>query len=454
MGSSLVRNRSSYALLLVLFVLHGSCKKSWLDAKTDKNLSVPSTLNDFQTLLDNTDVMNAYSCGIGEIGSDGHFVTPLSLSRESDPEQNAYTWQHDRPVINSLDWNIPYKRIAYCNLVLEGLSRLSPDNAGDQQWWNALKGAALFQRGRSFFELAQVFSPACTSPLAGSRYGIPLRLTSDINEPSIRSTVSETYARVIADLQAASNLLPAKVTYKTRVSRPAALAQLARVYLAMELYDSAYSYASNCLQSGNTLLNYNDYDALPGDYRIPRFNDEVLFHATLVNWGNIAKEAIVDSALYVLYDSNDLRRSIFFDSLGKFRGSYNGGQLLFSGLAVDELYLIRAECSARRGDAVAAINDVDTLLKKRYRSGFFTPLPVPGAKEALTIVLRERRKELLLRGLRWTDLRRLNNDPAYALTITRVVGNKTYTLEPGSYRYTFPIPDDIIQITGMEQNPH
>lgn len=457
MRSGFVRNICAYALLLALSVWHGGCKKHWLDAKTDKNLSVPSTLSDFQGLLDNTEVMNTYSCGIGEIGSDGHSVKPSVWQYQSDQERNAYTWTHDRPVISSPDWNAPYKRIAYCNLVLEGLERLHPDNAGDQQWWNALKGGALFQRGRTFFELAQVFSPAYTSQAATGRRGIPLRLTSDVNEPSIRSSINETYARVISDLMTASDLLPEKAAYKTRASRPAALAQLARVYLAMELYDLAYDYANSSLRLNSSLMNYNT-DTLPlvNEYRIPRFNNEVLFHATLVNWSIITKEAMVDSSQFALYDTSDIRRQVFFKCAAyiEFKGSYYGDQLLFSGLATDEMYLVRAECSARRGDTAAAMADLRTLLAKRYRGGLFTLPAVAGAKEALDLVLRERRKELLFRGLRWMDLRRLNNDPAYRQDISHVTDTwPPYILRWDSYRYTFPIPDDIIQATGMEQNP-
>src|SRR4051794_5490712 len=98
------------------------------------------------------------------------------------------------------------------------------------------------------------------------------------------------------------------------------------------------------------------------------------------------------------------------------------------------------------------MEDVNVLLGQRYRKGF-VPLVAANAKQALAIVLQERRKELLFRGLRWTDLRRLSHDIDYAQTITRVIDGTTYTLEPNSFRYTFPIPDDIIQITGIAQNP-
>ena len=44
-------------LLLMLFSLI-SCKKDWLDAKTNKSQDIPTTVEDFQAILDNTGVMN------------------------------------------------------------------------------------------------------------------------------------------------------------------------------------------------------------------------------------------------------------------------------------------------------------------------------------------------------------------------------------------------------------
>jgi hypothetical protein len=398
--------------------------------------------------------MNENSCGIGEIGSDGHLVIPLYWPYEGDQEHNAYTWAHSRPIINSTDWNAPYQRVAYCNQVLEGLDKINPDNGSDRDWWNALKGNALFQRARSFFELAQVYAPPYTVAVSPGNWGIPLRLGTDINVPSVRSTVHQTYDQVIADLMAAKDLLPQTPLYKTRPSRPAALALLARVYLAMEAYGPAYMYADSCLQQTNGLLDYNALKS-SDPFPVPLFNDEVIFHSTLVKWGNIIFDTMIDSSLYALYDAGDLRRSVYFNCTSStilFKGSYYHGFILFSGLATDELYLIHAECNARMGRTTAAMNDINMLLAKRYKTGGFVPMVAVDSADALSKVLQERRKELLLRGLRWTDLRRLNRDPAYATTISHAAGGITYVLPPASV-YTFPIPDDIIQLSGIAQNP-
>lgn len=72
--------------------------------------------------------------------------------------------------------------------------------------------------------------------------------------------------------------------------------------------------------------------------------------------------------------------------------------------------------------------------------------------EALNIILKERRKELLIRGLRWSDLKRYNRGGAN-ITLTRTVNGQTYTLSPNDLRYAVAIPEDIITLTGMPQNP-
>lgn len=66
-------------------------------------------------------------------------------------------------------------------------------------------------------------------------------------------------------------------------------------------------------------------------------------------------------------------------------------------------------------------------------------------------ILEERRKELILRGVRWGDIKRLNViEPTIALT--RTVGNEMYQILPNSPRYALPIPNDEIVMSGIEQN--
>src|SRR5690606_30895101 len=117
----------------------------------------------------------------------------------------------------------------------------------------------------------------------------------------------------------------------------------------------------------------------------------------------------------------DLRKTLYFQKNGddsySFKGSYDGSAAFFIGLATDELYLIRAECSARSGNVADAMKDLNHLLEMRIKKDVFVPLLASNSESALDIILLERKKELLFRGTRWSDLRRLNNDPERMITI-------------------------------------
>jgi hypothetical protein len=126
---------------------------------------------------------------------------------------------------------------------------------------------------------------------------------------------------------------------------------------------------------------------------------------------------------------------------------------MFSGIANDEVYLNRAEARVRNGNVNGALEDINALLVKRWRTGTFTPIIETNAAALLNIILAERRKELLFRGNRWTDLRRLNKDVNLSKTLSRALNGIEYTLPPNDERYVYPIPFQEISISGIVQNP-
>jgi len=266
---------------------------------------------------------------------------------------------------------------------------------------------------------------------------------------------------VLQDLQDASALLPVALDIDERnhPCRPAAFAMLARVYLGMRDYTHAGMYADSCLRLYDTLVDYNSVNTtsfLP----FGRLNMETLYQGKLLSASNVLKAAVagcmVDTILYRSYATGDLRRDAFFaiNTLGYpvIKGSYNGGIFPFGGVAIDEVYLIRAECLARMGETAIAMNWLNRLLQKRWKAGQYIPVTAASAGAALEIILAERRKELPFRGLRWSDLRRLNKEGA-TITLNRFVNGMHYQLQPNSPLYVLPIPPDVIALSGMQQNP-
>jgi hypothetical protein len=458
-------SRVCVIVLLLTGIMIVSCSKStFLDKKPNTTLVVPSTLADFQALLDNTAVMGQIPV-LGEISADNFYAGNNSWPTLDVPERNAYVWAADiyggQGQIQ--DWDVPYQQVFYANVVLDGLPGVQVDSSNITQW-NTIKGAALFTRAFAFYNLAQLFAPAYDSATAGTDPGIPLRLTADINAVSVRSTVQQTYDRILYDLHIAEILLPSVVPYynRNRPSLAAAQALLARAYLSMRNYMQAQSSADSCLQTyPNSLMDYNPLDPT-SIYPVSKFNSETLYQGNLLTYtqilaGNFYPQCVIDSVLYQSYAPNDLRRVIFYrtTSAGSpyLKGSYNGGAYPFGGLATDETYLIRAEGRARSGDMNGAMDDLNTLLKTRWRAGTFTVFTASSPTEALDTILLERRKELPFRGLRWTDLRRLNKE-GYNITVTRNLSGQYYYLKPTDIKlYTLPIPPDVISFSGMPQNP-
>lgn len=435
-----------YISIALLFAL-GACEKDWLDKKPDISLVVPTSLTDLQALLDNTQQsFNRGGCFLGEVGADNYYLETTGYQSLGQLVRNAYIWLPDvyDNVPTVADWSNGYIAIYYSNTVLEAIN--SNDAFTDLDLYNNVLGSALFYKAFAYYDMAQVFTKLFDPETADADLGLVLRNSSDINDNPARSSVMETYQEIIDNAKRASSLLPITPLYKTRPSKPSALALLARTYLSMRDYDNAFLYADSCLMFYNKLINYQELNP-NSSTPLMQFNDEVIFHSstTLIPSLFNTTNAVVDSLLYNSYDDNDIRKIIFFRigtlDLPRIFGSYNGSSasLLFNGLATDEVYLIRAEANCRKGNYNEALLDLNHLLENRYRSNF-DKIEASSQDEALDIILSERQKELIFRGLRWTDLKRLNTEEKYRKTVVRHLNGNTYTLDPGDNKYVYPIP--------------
>lgn len=443
------------AVLCLLLLMQTACKK-FLDVKPDAKLAVPQTVQDVQALVDQYPTMNASFPNMAAESDDDFYMKDAYFNGSQVSIQKTYTW--DKDAYNETGWGNLYKMVLSANLGLETLRKIDI-SSGIPAGYDQAKGSAYFFRGLAFYQLAQFYAKPYNAATEAATPGIPLRMNSDVNTPNIRNNMQETYDQVVSDLLQALLYLPNIGNPVSRPSRAACFALLADVYLTMGRYNKTRTMADSALMIKNNLLDYNSLNPAL-DIPFTQFNAEVVFAATLSGASRLnPTNLIVDSLLFLAYGQYDLRRTLFFKNLGTaqgygFKGSYDAtpyGQL-FSGIAVDELYLLRAEAAARSGDKDAAIADINTLLLKRYKTGFFTPLTAATPTDALNQVLLERRKELVGRSRRWMDLRRFSYDPAFAKTLFRKVNGTIYELPPGDKRYTFYIPLNVVALTGMEQN--
>ncbi|MDR6786473.1 hypothetical protein ABIE26_005340 [Pedobacter africanus] len=458
-----MKNHISIAILaLTTLSCITACKEEFLEVKQNQSLVIPATIADYQGLMDNKTIMNNNACSeLAIIGSDEYSVSDAVWAALPNPYQkNGYIWAKDVYEGNALEeWNNAYWRILYANTAADGAANIKPA-AAQQAEYNNLKGSAMFHRAFNFYQLAQVFCKPYNVATAPSDPGIPIRLEADINLPSKRGTVAQTYGQIIKDLTTAAELLPQPALFKSRPSKAAAYAMLAKTFLMMGDYGKAADYASQSLSLHSTLNDLNTFN-LSNRFTFPtdaELNPEILFATGISGIAILTVTRInIPASLVNSYQSTDLRKQAYFfnNTDGRIlpKGSYKGATTCFTGLATDEVWLILAESLARTGQVPKAMETLNTLRKTRYNKTGYADLITTDATTALNHILTERKKELLLRGTRWEDLRRLNKEPDYATTLTRIVNGTTYTLPPNDSRYTWPIPDNEIALSNFQQNP-
>lgn len=437
-------------IFFIFLILFTSCEQ-YLDMKPRSNMVVPSTLDDLEQLLNYSTVVTN-NTDLSELQADDfYFDTNYWLGLQNQVTKNTYIWTKDiyGTTESNRTWDLLYSKVFYANAVLDGLTKLER-TAKNGLRYDQIKGEALFLKAEAIYVLSQLFAPVYNQETAITDLGIPIPMTADVNEKIERPNMQYTFAFIINSLLEAEQLLKSTADF-SRPSKSAVNALLARGYLYMGDYEQAGKYADYSLRDFNDLVDLNVVSKR--DYR-----QTLLFRSIgLTNdfYNSIRRTTVIDSALMNSYTIGDLRRTYFFEDIGQskyVKKDYHSlGIVIFYGFDSDEQYLIRAECYARAGETQKALADLNYLLQHRFETAEFVPYASTNKEEVLQWVLEERRKELVFRGLRWSDLKRLNRE-GYAISLERNLGGEVYTLPAGDKRWVFPIPSDEIKITGIPQN--
>ncbi|SMC54741.1 SusD family protein [Pedobacter nyackensis] len=453
-------------MLLAICCSYGCTKK--LDLKPNTAIVLPETIADFEKIL-SYDYMNV-TPGFLQVSADDYFIPSLQdwQSTFLVTTRSAAIWDKDiyHGERTTLDWNIPFQNIFYCNSILDVIKSKNIDADLELK---RIKGWALFTRAYSYYNLVSIFSKGFDETTASTDLGLPLRLSSGVDVILQRSTVKETYDQILADLNEAGELLQKDINLdkRTRPSKAAVYAMLARVYLGMRKYDEAGLNAEKALSIYSKLTDYTTLSKTSTN----AFNfksDEIIYYTRLD--GSYSEFTIssqsttygVNPDIINLYSPNDLRFPIYFqkNSLGNYNTkpiNSGGAVQSFTGLGTDELFLIKAECLARKGQTQPSMDVLNQLISTRWGATATVPskpyqnITATSPENALDQVLLERRKSLIWRSVRWTDLKRLNLE-GRNITITRNVAGTIYSLEPNNPRYVLPIPNDEIAQSGIQQN--
>lgn len=367
-----------------------------------------------------------------------------------------------------------YQAINELNQVIAGIDNVEGDDAEK----NSVKGEAYFLRALSYHDLHRVYSYEPGREVNGFNLGVILRTepVTNVTESDLRerSTNVEGYELMVSDLENAIALLPATVgDFPYRPNKATAQALLARVNLyrgdwagAIAAADAALAGTTAVLTSGDDYL--NSWAMVPH----PESLLEIELRPNVGDWNSVdgVNESMksmtqpedggqfvvgLSPDLVAAYEEGDIRTELYdstsvggqeqFMSL-KWPGSRDG--IFMDNLPVirySEVLLIRAEAKAHSGDAAGARTDLNTFRAARGLGEVSGSL---AGSALVDSILDERRKEFVLEGHRFFDLKRLGRD------ISKPDRASLDELPYDNYRVLAPIPFAEIRLNeNLTQNP-
>ncbi|SFH51158.1 RagB/SusD family nutrient uptake outer membrane protein [Pedobacter insulae] len=424
--------------LLIILTANVSCEK-FLAEKPKKSILVPQSKEDVRYLLDYYTTLNENPL-LNFTLSDDWITTTPNWEGLNPWFQNSYLWKEEifAHGERSTDFSRLHRKVFYANICLDILGKIGGN--GDSEV-SSLRGEALFVRAAALFYLAKLFLPHPDGGPDTDNMQIPIQLSADVNAKAEWMTIKNILDRIEADLTEAYSVIEQKAAFKTRPDKVTVKALLSRFYLYSGNYGASLDAANSVLNSTYKLLNYAELSA-GKPYPFTLFNEESIYYGYHSNYlVTDGPASYINPDLYADYVDNDFRKQLFFklDAGGKplFKGSYTGGFSLFTGITYSEILLNAAESAVRLGRIDEGMGLLNTLAQKRYKDlKVWTENIGP---DPLETVMRERRRELVFRGTRWMDMKRLAAKGELQLPISREIRGVVYRLE-NDRQFTLSLP--------------
>lgn len=453
-----MKNKILYTLICMSLCLI-SCD-DFLDIKP-KGVVIPQTCEDYENLLNHTMQVRASESYPNYMTDDVFLPYNDNMTGgfqfQSVSTKNLYTF--DAKVYGDgqqdILWEGSYSRIYTYNVII---NRVLESTEATDEYKMQVRAEALVGRAFEYLTLVNAYAKHYDPTTATTDPGVPLTLDEDINKSDLkRATVREVYDLILNNLTEATAHLPEQPKHNAfRASKPVGYGMLARMYLYMGEYEKALENARIMLDLNPYLLNLPDYSVTDpnqwiGRNNVPQRSDnkENIYLRVAPYVYGLSGSVYGSSNLTAIFDKEKDQRYLLY-----FTRFIDGTQLdydlwvpfLYTNMAMStpEIYLIAAECEARSGRKDKAMEYINTLRDHRILQN--VPLTATDPKEALKIVLEERRRELPMLGCtRLIDLKRLNREPEFAKTITHEVEGVVYKLEPNDPKYVLPIPPNVLR---------
>jgi len=341
-------------------------------------------------------------------------------------------------------WTAIYQTINRANNIIAKIPAVN-DGLFTETLKNQLLGEAYFVRALAYFDLArtwggvQIVTTPTTSPT--EKFGIP------------RSSLNDTYAQVLSDLEKAEPLLPETVN-RIRATKKAAYALRARYHLYRGEWALAETYAAKVIDDAANYTLIKPYNSFFANNATNTKESilELAYSATNTNshraqWQpgqNGGTRRWAPSAAFIALVNDPLVGGNRSSMVAKSSGGEWYGNMYYRSPATDpayilriaEIYLIRSEARANLEKYDLALADLNEVRKRAD----LIPSAAAGKTAILLAIENERRLEFAFEPHRWYDLVRTGR----AAAVKGVTDTKKYIL---------PIPVNELNVDpSLKQN--
>ncbi|MDA1121014.1 MAG: RagB/SusD family nutrient uptake outer membrane protein [Bacteroidetes bacterium] len=423
----------------------------------------------------------------------------------------AYLWEEFFDDPNELDapvsyWFETYTAIAHANEVLAVLDGLPAVTNSEIEQKMAVESEALLTRAYGHFMLVNLFSKHYKAQTASTDLGVPYveKPETVFIQQYTRNTVQEVYDKVERDLLRGIELVNDNFfanSGKYHFNRNAALAFASRFYLFKEDYEKCIEFSTRLLGNspGNFVRDMTSEEFLAASSSITGYPQLYSSPDLPGNLLLIRKISLVQRPDFAHGPTNTIYNDLFaenpfagttdtrenpafvkgenglfpvrYESLFE-RSSLNSDvgfpyhiALAFRG---EEVLLNRAEAYTQMNRLPEALDDLQVLVDNRYSLNnalsepplvtidllkfFFGASNNPFIRDSALIeqfLMLERRKEFIVQGMRWFDIKRFELEVEHELA----GGGSTVTLKKDDRRKVLQIPSSAIDVGGLEPNP-
>jgi hypothetical protein len=465
-----MKNIYKYILSAALIFGATSCD-SYFDVKLEQNIPTNEAYESVQDVkngmigayytLGTYRFLGNYAIAIGDMASDmavassstGHFYYINNyIIDPTDDETTAV-------------WNYGYKLIDRCVRTIQGAEKIEAKadelnlTEDDMDKLSSYKSQCYALRALATFYLTNIFGLPYQPGQTNSQLGVVLLDKEPIQpfEKVYRSTVEESYAQILSDINLAHEYCTEIYTSGTEqfyFNKAAIYALEARVNLYMGNYSKAKEAAQQAIDlrgSGNVsnemyIKMWNSTAVTDEDiFTITKTDDDNL-SANSLNTLYGSYRASISDYVWNSMEDTDIRLELSEYYAYKFQGTPTSQAT--SNIPVfrkSEMYLIIAECETQLGNIQAAKEAVSYTAKRNtafVENGSFDYSMIPSMKDELMKFIREERvRELFQEGHRWYDARR------WGIKLSSSGKYSNFDVA----KFVYPIPADEINAGFMTQ---